>query len=350
MAPGRLEVSHPALYFPPPPEPNSFVENSVRLTFEAESAVHSQQVAIVFKLKCSAPNKFHVLPRIGAMVLPAGESSANIVITVAVKDDSCLSVNGARSPCASLMNRSTLTATPRNGKGGFRDYQERFSIDVIYITASTEVAHIVQRLKNAPTLKKHPNDLSDVFEKASTGTLGANAIPLSPVHLKVFMDQVVMGKKGDQLEPGCVVVPAEADVRIVPMRSSRQHSTATPVQMPTIGGGSALSIAEETQRLKAELQRLEQAIADTERDKIVLERGVAGSAAILNKYELQQQTADDTNRQLPVKRKRGIPFVVVLFLMFVTFAVTLFFRLQDGRVITNPFGLRQYATSGGDEM
>lgn len=360
---GSISLSHPAMYFPPPPDTSTFVENVIRITYEAAQP-QSKDTAVVFKVKCSAPSKFHVHPRIGTMLVRQTTLSSSIALHVSAKEEGS-ACSSARSP-VSYAARSAAVTPSTIGRGNGRDYQERFSVEAFLLLDDDDVAAAASEDSTVQTPSSKTQKLSalsqKLYDKAANrgGSSTASCVPIKSVGIKVYLDNVIMSGASPQAEHSCMVVPADADVRFLPFRApSARSSLATPARASFHTGQGSLdtttttagceSIAEETRRLKEELARLQNAIAETERDKRVLERGVAGSATILKKCEESfdrsemRRDAETLEKTTPPK-KRGVPFIVVLGMMFLTFVISLYFRLQSGQAITNPFGLHRAPT------
>jgi hypothetical protein len=356
--PGSLHVSHSAMYFPPPPDTRTFVENVVRVTFDVTEK-HVKDVAVVFKVKCSSPGKFHVHPRVGSMLVRSGSTTCSIALHVSAKEEGSTNASSIRSPLS--MARSA--ATPSTVKGT-RDYQERFSIEAFFVTDDEDVAAAASDatangvdIVPSSKLAQKVSQSQKLYDKAAHGGPRPTMVPLKAVTIRVYLENVCMKAPRDG-NINAVVVPPDAEVHFLPFRaspSSTRNANATPSRnsaspIPAVAPGdnnNLGAIAEETLRLKEELQRLQSAIAETERDKRVLERGVAGSTSILKKYDsvVVEESVDQEKR-----KKRGIPFVIVVAMMFLTFAISLYFRMQTGRAITNPFGLHRYPLPPSDEM
>lgn len=369
---GSLTLSHSAMYFPPPPDTNTYVENIVKITYSQEQA-RDADVAVVFKVKCSAPTKFHVHPRIGTILIPRGSLSSFIELHVSAKEE-------GSGNCSTLIARSTAPSAVGGGERGgraTRDFQERFSVDAFLLLSGDDVAAAAEEAASATS--QTPSSRSQrvqtqsqkLFDKASASQ-SASIQQVKSAAIRVFLDNVVL-PGGQPSSASCVVIPPEAQVRFLPFRAppastrsslttpARQNAPGTlrlPVESPAQQQQDAASgdpIAEETRRLKEELARLQSAIVETERDKKVLERGVAGSTTMLKKYDdainAAEQSDGAATASASLKKKRGVPFVVVIGMMFLTFAVSLYFRLNSGRgAITNPFGLSRTLQPLNDEM
>lgn len=330
---GVLTASHNSVYFPAPPSDTLVVENVVTVTYHRHS--EDSDGVVLFRIKCSAPQKFHVNPRIGAIVVRKSvetnpSTAPRASITFSLKDEAASSKSAA-SPCVSAAPQSSTA---------FRPFQERFSITSIYIPGERAIDAAGKRRKEA---------LVDLYEEA-TGHNGAQLWPhsrsIKTITLKVYLDGICWPT--DKVPDGGSVVPPDAVVLCKKAPTSLVSPAKQPSQRDIRPGVAEAAwqsarpqdlkkIADETTKLRKELEDLEKAITESERDKKVLQKSVTSSTSMLEAAGKKAAVLGSSDDSVVRKRKRGIPFSVVLVLMVLTFGLGLYLRLRNGDRLQNPF-------------
>lgn len=358
MPSGKLTPSCGAMYFPSPPDDMCFAENVITITFQGELSPADR--VLVFKVKSSAPTKFHVLPRYGALVIPANSESASLDVVVQLKDTAG-SPGSNESPAHSIAQRTNPPNTNNGNSNNNRqhDYQEKFSIESFLVSRAESVA-VGMRSSSG-------KEVQDLYDQASqwSGKGLDTSIPLKAVSIKAYTENVWWNESGPP--PPQSIVPIEGSrISFKPYaarpRSARNAGTplkmlfkknsdasaATPrgeslipppiplAQPPSTSASEseASKLMEESQRLREQLQQLQNAIDETALDKKQLEKSLAQGSSALQRRDEQQSIksvvdapqGEKVSLTNTAKRKRGIPFMVVLSLMIVTFCVAFVMR------------------------
>lgn len=348
----RLKVSHPRIYFPPAPSDDSVVENVIIVGTEQSAAASPAREAppldntiIIFKVKCSAPKRFHVAPCVG-IVQPYLGANNGVPIRISLKqqDREGESPTNPRPRSLADTTCSNLAASSSN----LIQQQERFAVEGILVRGDAAVR------EKLIDIEHQTGALLKCFERLSKPEHGSEVVVLKPVALKAHLDNVVWEKRAaGPTNDSLIIVPAEAQVTVVKRKSNsesispstrvgRRQSVSSPVpKRPPASSALTPAAVAEADALRKELQELEDAIAETDRDRLLLSQTVDQTNAILDRATVanhKRREAEAAAAKQEMKpRKRGIPFLLVVFLMLLTFSAAIWIRMRRGDVIRNPF-------------
>jgi hypothetical protein len=277
------------LYFPAEPR-----DNVLALRWSTNDAPLEPNTSVIFKVKCTAPQLFHVLPRYGAILLADAtgalvqSSNKATEITFGLRENHAGTEennNGGGGVSPSAMNRAS-TARPSRASsaapgGGGPTYQERFAIEYVVIKSEPLA---FQQIFN--TLADH-GKLTEVV-KSMWSLVASGAIPRAhlgvqaSINMKVFMENVVLNKNDPAPNGGeevaKIVVPAEARL-VVPSAhvqgshtSSRHQLSSATSRRPSETNPSATNSTPPSSRRKAvdELRALKEEINLMRRDSSTL--------------------------------------------------------------------------------
>ncbi|KAK7196392.1 hypothetical protein NESM_000576000 [Novymonas esmeraldas] len=219
-----LSASCDALYFPAEPR-----DNVVTLCWTPQEAPLQPNTTVLYKVKCTAPQLFHVQPRYGGLVLADATGTATpapsqtTTITFGLRGGGGGGADGEDDGAAapSAVSRHTTrgaSATPGGGGGG-PAYQERFAVE--YVVVQSEPLALQQIHGSLGDAARLTEVVKNMWSLIASGAiprahLGAQAT----LHLKVYTINVVLHPSdpapgGDGAK---IVVPPEA--RLVPPGSA----------------------------------------------------------------------------------------------------------------------------------
>lgn len=323
-----LEPSCSSLYFPT----NVPRDNIIKLQWKDDdnaSEWRKPYTMVIYKVKCTSPQLFHVLPRYGALLVadasgnpPQGFKGGNIVF--ALKENYAQARD--ESPA------QTTPSTPQSSGAG--RYQHRFSVEYILIRNEPLVyQQVVQSLSDQVRL-------TDVVKNVWS-LVSANAITASHVgkkaalSIKAYTENVVLSADDPSPtgnEQTKVVVPKEATL----MQPSLHERLTTAAPRNTESGKPT----DELRALKEELHTLRTdrgslSGASGGRSPSLSDGGGAQQPAQPGSAEdiLMKGPCDDEQPDgSPAKKKKGLKLYLVIVIMFVVYVITLFSTRGSGSV------------------
>jgi hypothetical protein len=384
---GKLVSNCGAVYFPSTLEPDlspvpsgKLVENVISLTWSEPATTSSQPFdgVVLFKVKSSTPTKFHVHPRFGAIDVVDGVSKAaevSISLRKSMSEDSkgrSQQIHGSQ-PAAPVSDGAT----------------EKFLIEYLLVAKPSVVVSTVRGSGDAGTAKR----VVEWYDEAKLQSGSPGKILLKGFMENVYTEEQLKQDATLQDQEVVFVVPATAVVSyqtVVSVRHSarsvsrptefRDQSSETLAFSPSVvpvpaappvtssnntpsGGAPNSKLAyiaeldEETHSLRLEVDRLKSELQRALEDKKAAEASVAAvaksatelsalsSSGSLSAAQLKGgggEGRQDSRDREPVdggytrestsqgKRKKGVPFLVVLALMVLTFVATFYLRLARG--------------------
>ncbi|KPA80831.1 hypothetical protein ABB37_04258 [Leptomonas pyrrhocoris] len=292
-----LSLSCDGLYFPAEP-----YDNITTLKWNPGGTPLEPNTSVIFKVKCTAPQLFHVVPRYGAIPLadatgtsvqPASKATT---ITFGLREHhaGAEEENGAaggNGTAVSAMNRGA--ASPQASRAtsaapGGPPYQERFAVE--YVMIKSEPLAFQQIFNSLADHRKLTEVVKNMWSLvASSAIPSAHMGTQASINLKVFMENVVMNRN-DPAPPGRdeatkIVVPIEARL-VAPNaheRASRTdgHNPSSAASHKTSENASATASTPPSSRRKAvdELRALKEEINLMRRDSSASQNGSPQNAA-----------------------------------------------------------------------
>ncbi|KAG5487062.1 hypothetical protein LSCM1_07732 [Leishmania martiniquensis] len=300
-----LTASCDALYFPSEPR-----DNVLTLQWSTQDAPQEPNTSVIFKVKCTAPQLFHALPRYGALLLAdatgAAMSSSNQMATITFsRRENHSGGDGSGGASPSAVNRQaapTMTRPSRASSAtpGGPLYQERFAIE--YVVISSEPLAFQQILSARADTARLTEVVKNVWSLIASGAIPrAHLSTQAGINLKVYMENVVLQRSdpapsgGDEATK--IVVPPEA--RLVPVASERRgrqahdatdSSRSRPVGAPSpqlssggYGAGGPGSVSPAPRRKPADELRVLREEINSMRRESVTSTGTA-SGSVLSSY------------------------------------------------------------------
>ncbi|KPI83016.1 hypothetical protein ABL78_7963 [Leptomonas seymouri] len=222
------------LYFPAEPR-----DNVVALRWDASDAPLEPNTSVIFKVKCTAPQRFHVTPRYGALLLADvmgatvqySNKVAEIVFGLrenhvgAAEKQGGTAGNGALPSAMSRASTSRMASVTPGGPA----YQERFSIE--YVVIKSEPLAFQQILNSLTDYAKLAEVVKSMWSLVASGAIPrAHIGAQASINMKVFMENVVLNRNDPPPDGGDgaakIVVPPEARL-VVPTPPNRQSRTSS---------------------------------------------------------------------------------------------------------------------------
>ncbi|ORC85041.1 uncharacterized protein TM35_000381160 [Trypanosoma theileri] len=191
-----LVPSCSGIYFPEPP-----MDNILTLAWKnKEGDVPGPYSCVVYKVKCSAPQLFYVIPRYGALLVSDGSGKSLRPCAVNI-------TFGLRPTTGDAPSEVTMSTLPPQRRPSTSvalsagSHQERFAIEYFLISGDRPT---YERLAQVLAAESGLTEVvRDVWEHISS-----TAPRTTPINLKVFMSGVTMDNS--KADSGMIVVPPEA--------------------------------------------------------------------------------------------------------------------------------------------